>query len=144
GHEEGGVPLIEALCRRLRVPNDYRDLAVLGARQHANIHRAAELRADTLLKLLESSDAFRRPQRFAELLQVCESDARGRTGMHSRAYPQSAYLQQIREAAAAVTIPEAERAGLSGQQIGALLHTRRMEAIAQVREALRGSVQEAL
>src|SRR5581483_3502651 len=58
GHEEAGVPLIEELCNRLKVPNAYRELAVLTARYHAQVHRAAELRPNTLLKLLETVAAF--------------------------------------------------------------------------------------
>src|SRR5262249_52592268 len=72
GHEEAGVPLVEALCQRLRVPTGFRELAVLGARHHAVVHRAAELRPDTVLRLLEASDALRRPERFGELMLVCE------------------------------------------------------------------------
>ncbi len=144
GHEEAGVPLIEAFCKRLRVPNEYRELGILGARHHANVHRAAELRPETLLKVLESCDAFRRPERFAELLQVCESDARGRKDLQARPYPQSGYLQSIRAAAAAVTLSAQDREGLTGPQIGALLRTRRLEAVRQVREALRASVHDTL
>ena len=67
GHEELGVPLIEALATRLRVPNECRELAVLAARHHGNVHRAAELRPQTVLELLEKTDAFRRPERFARV-----------------------------------------------------------------------------
>ncbi|HVO46125.1 MAG TPA: multifunctional CCA addition/repair protein [Steroidobacteraceae bacterium] len=133
GHEEAGVPLVEALCQRLKVPNGYRELAVLGARHHAVIHRAAELRADTILKLFETADAFRRPERFAELLLVCEADARGRTGLEDRPYPQADYLRTARDAAAAVTLTDEERAGLPGPAIGALLRTRRLAAVSAVK-----------
>jgi tRNA nucleotidyltransferase (CCA-adding enzyme) len=134
GHEEGGVPLVEALSQRLRVPNGYRDLAVLGARHHAVVHRAAELRADTMLKLFESTDAFRRPERFAELLLVCESDARGRTGLETKPYPQAAYLLRARDAAAAATLTEEDRAGLQGPAIGAKIREKRLAAVSQVKE----------
>ncbi|MGA7822851.1 MAG: multifunctional CCA addition/repair protein, partial [Steroidobacteraceae bacterium] len=87
GHEEAGVPLIEALASRLKVPGAYRDLAILAARTHTLVHRALELRAATVLKLLEDADAFRRPERFAELLVACEADARGRTGLEAEPYP---------------------------------------------------------
>src|ERR1700704_3775125 len=76
GHEGAGVPLIEALSARLKVPNAHRELAVLAARHHTLVHRAAELKPATVLTLLEDCDAFRRPQRFAELLLACEADAR--------------------------------------------------------------------
>jgi tRNA nucleotidyltransferase (CCA-adding enzyme) len=135
GHEEAGVPLVEALSQRLRVPNGYRELAVLGARHHAVVHRAAELRADTMLKLFESTDAFRRPERFAELLLVCESDARGRTGLEARPYPQAAYLQRARDAAAAAALSDEERAGLQGPAIGEKIRAKRLAAVTKVKEA---------
>jgi len=135
GHEELGVPLIEALCERLKVPNGHRELAVLAGRYHTHVHRAGELKAATLLTLLENCDAFRRPERFAELLLACEADARGRTGLESAPYPQVAYLQQVRAAAAAVALTEEERRGLKGAEIGAELRRRRLEAIAAARPA---------
>jgi tRNA nucleotidyltransferase (CCA-adding enzyme) len=136
GHEEAGVPLVETLAQRLKVPNGYRELAVLGARHHAVIHRAAQLRPDTMLKLFEATDAFRRPERFAELLLVCESDARGRTGLEANPYPQADYLQRAREAAAAVTLSAEDRAGLQGPAIGEKLRAKRLEAIKSVKRSL--------
>src|ERR1700683_859299 len=92
GHEESGVPLIEALCDRLKVPNAQRELAVLAARYHALVHRAQELKPATVLKLLDASDAFRRPERFAELLGACEADARRRSGREGEPDPQADFL----------------------------------------------------
>ncbi|MGH8140728.1 MAG: multifunctional CCA addition/repair protein [Steroidobacteraceae bacterium] len=134
GHEEGGVPLVEALSQRLKVPTAYRELAVLGARHHAVVHRAAQLRADTMLKLLESTDAFRRPERFSELLRVCESDARGRAGLEERPYPQADYLQRVRDAAAAVTLSDEDRQGLQGAAIGERLRAKRLAAVSEAKE----------
>jgi tRNA nucleotidyltransferase (CCA-adding enzyme) len=135
GHEEAGVPLIEDLCDRLRIPNAYRELAVLTARHHASVHRAAELRPSTVLKLLETVDAFRRPDRFRELLLACESDARGRTGLESQPYPQREYLLRVRDAAAAVTLSEEERQSLKGPFLGERLREKRLAAITSVKEA---------
>jgi tRNA nucleotidyltransferase (CCA-adding enzyme) len=137
GHEEAGVPLVEALCQRLRVPNGLRELAVLGARHHAVIHRAAELRPDTMLKLFESTDAFRRPERFAELLLVCESDARGRTGLENQPYPQAEYLRRARDAAAAAQLSDEERAGLPGAEIGVKIRAKRLDAVTRVKQQQR-------
>ena len=78
---------------RLRVPNHLRELAVMTARYHTHVHRAAELRADTVLNTLEGCDALRRPERFADFLLACEADARGRTGLEDRGYPQREYLR---------------------------------------------------
>jgi tRNA nucleotidyltransferase (CCA-adding enzyme) len=138
GHEEAGVPLVEALSERLRVPNGFRELAVLGARHHAVVHRAAELRADTMLKLFETTDAFRRPERFNELLLVCESDARGRTGLEDNPYPQAAYLRRARDAAAAVQLSAEDRAGLKGPDIGAKIRALRLAAVTSVKKEFAG------
>jgi tRNA nucleotidyltransferase (CCA-adding enzyme) len=129
GHEGAGVPVIEALCERLRVPNELRELAVLTAKYHTHVHRAAELRPKTVLELFEHTDAFRRPERFKEFLLACELDARGRTGLEQREYPQAERLSRARDLAAAVLLTAAEREGLSGQQIGELLRRRRLASI---------------
>ena len=134
GHEERGVAPITALSQRLRAPNDCRELALLTARQHTLVHRAAELRAVTVMQLLVQTDALRRPERFGELLLACECDARGRAGLEARPYPQAAYLHEALAAAAAATLSAQERAGLAGPQIGAALQERRLAAVAAVRE----------
>ena len=135
GHEEAGVALVEALSDRLKVPTGYRELAVLTCRHHASVHKAAELRPTTILTLLETADAFRRPERFAELLLACESDARGRTGLENRPYPQAAYLAKARDAAAAVTLTDEERAGLVGREIGEKIRAIRLAEITSVKNS---------
>lgn len=102
GHEQRSVALLEAVCKRLRVPTDCRDLAVVVAREHGNIHRSEEFGAAALTRLLERCDALRKPARFAEALQACEADARGRLGFEAREYPQTARLMMALEAAASV------------------------------------------
>jgi tRNA nucleotidyltransferase (CCA-adding enzyme) len=92
GHEAKSVALVKEISERLRVPADCRDLALLVARYHGDIHRALELRPETILKILESTDAFRRPERFVEILQACESDFRGRPGYEQRDYPASDFF----------------------------------------------------
>jgi tRNA nucleotidyltransferase (CCA-adding enzyme) len=93
GHEGRSVDLLKPLCERLRVPNECRDLAVLVAREHGNIHRVMEMGAAALVRLFERSDALRKPARFAEALQACESDARGRLGFEAAEYPQAERLR---------------------------------------------------
>lgn len=102
GHEAKSVERVRALCERVRVPADCRDLAIAVARDHGNVHRALELRASTVVELLERVDAFRRPQRFTEFLQGCECDFRGRPGFETREFPAPAYLMQAFAAARAV------------------------------------------
>jgi tRNA nucleotidyltransferase (CCA-adding enzyme) len=133
GHEQRSVELIEALCERLRVPGEYRDLSVLVARYHGNAHRAFELRPDTILSMFEKADAFRRPERFAQALLACEADARGRLGLEQTPYPQRQYLHDAQAAAAAVKPGGAELAQLKGPGIADWLRARRLEAIAAMR-----------
>jgi tRNA nucleotidyltransferase (CCA-adding enzyme) len=135
GHEDAGVALVETLAARLRVPNHLRELAVVTARYHTHVHRAFELRADTVLKTLEACDALRRPERFADFLLACEADARGRQGLEERSYPQRAYFAAARAAVADVMLPPDERAGLSGEQIGQELRKRRLAAVETLKAA---------
>ncbi len=98
-HESRSLPLVDALCSRLKVPTALRELAHMTAKQHTNVHRAKELRTDTLLRLLEDCDAFRRPERFSEMLFACQCDAQGRTGLEHSPYPQRDYLEAARAVA---------------------------------------------
>ncbi|MBS0396231.1 MAG: multifunctional CCA addition/repair protein [Proteobacteria bacterium] len=129
GHEARGAQLIEALAARLRIPVDYRELAVLVARHHGLAHRALELRPATVLELLEHCDALRRPERFEEFLLACEADLRGRTGFEERDYPQGRFLRAALAAVQPVALDPAERGGLDGAAIGARLRERRLEAL---------------
>jgi tRNA nucleotidyltransferase (CCA-adding enzyme) len=137
GHEERSVALIEALCARLRLPSDYRELAVLVARYHGLVHRAFELRPKTLLQFMERADAFRRPERFAQVLLACEADARGRTGMENNPYPQRGYVGAARDAAAAIKPSADDIAAHSGAKIAERLHERRVHAIAELADYLK-------
>jgi len=136
-HGERGAKIIEQLASRLRIPNECRDLAVLVSRYHCLAHRAAELRADTILKLLEHLDAFRRPQRFEAFLVACEADLRGRTGFEHRAYPQATLLRAACDAGAAVEVDRSP--GLSGEEIGRRLRQTRLQAVTAARAALKQS-----
>ena len=92
GHEARSVQLADAVCKRLRIPNECRDLALMTAREHGNVARAMELKASTMVALFERCDAFRKPQRFLDMLQAVECDLRGRTGFRDQPFPQHAWL----------------------------------------------------
>lgn len=132
-HEERSVALIESLARRLALPVEYRELAVIVARFHGIVHRALELRPKTVLEFLERADAIRRPDRFARALLACEADARGRTGLETRPYPQRAYLCEARDAVAAVKPTSEELATITGAGIAEQLRRRRLRAIVDLR-----------
>jgi len=102
GHETKGVALVEAICERLRVPIECRDVARLVARYHGDMHRVEQLRADTMLGLLERCDALRRPERFELILLACEADYRGRLGWEERPYAAAARWRAMLAAVRAV------------------------------------------
>lgn len=132
GHEERSVKLVEALSDRLKVPRDLRELAVIVARHHGLVHKVEELRAGTILKLLEQTDAFRRPQRFELFLLACEADHRGRTGLEDTPFPQADYLRRAFAAANAIDPRSLGIEGLEGAKIGAQIHDARLDAVKQV------------
>lgn len=135
GHEARSVTLIKAMATRLAVPNSCRDLAALCAEFHTHCHRAFELRTKTLLKVCERTDAFRRPDRFERFLKVCEADARGRTGLEDRDYPQADYFRRVAQAAREVETEDIIGGDLSGQAIGNEIHARRLAAIRNIRQS---------
>lgn len=139
GHEERSVDLIQALCQRLAVPNRFRDLGIAVARNHGLCHRALELRPVTLLKMLESIDAFRRGERVSDFLDACEADARGRTGLEDEPYPQRELVLAAWRAARAVDAravagPGGAGDGLVGEQLGEAIRNARLAAVAAARE----------
>ena len=129
GHENSGVALVKALCTRLRVPKECADLAVLATRYHGDIHRAQQLRADTVAKLLGAVDAYRRPERFAQLLQACVADARGRLGFEQVAYPQMDYMQAALAVAAGINTAVIVAAVTNPAQMGERVTAARVAAL---------------
>ncbi len=99
GHEERSVKLAREVCARLKVPSEVRDLTLLTAAEHGNVHRSQEFGAAAIVRLLERCDAFRKPERFAQLLLACEADKSGRKGLEASDYPQAKHLMQALEAA---------------------------------------------
>lgn len=129
GHEKRGAELVLAMAKRLKIPNEFRDLGALTAAHHTRVHQAMEARPGTLLELLQQTDAFRRGTRFQQMLLACEADARGRLGLETRPYPQRGRVQQALEAAAAVTGKPLAEAGFQGEELAAKLRERRLQAI---------------
>lgn len=102
GHEARSVELVKDLCERIRSPNEARDLALLVARYHGDVHRSLELRPSTIAAMLQSVDAYRKPQRFEEFLQACACDFHGRPGYAEKPYPQAERLRRAFSAARSV------------------------------------------
>ncbi|MEM9208580.1 MAG: HD domain-containing protein, partial [Pseudomonadota bacterium] len=141
GHEKRSVRLIRGLAERLPIPVAYRELAVLVAEFHTHCHRAFELRAKTILKLLERTDAFRRPERFEKFLLSCEVDARGRAGFEDRPYPQSGYLAGALDAANAVDAASLATGETDGRKIGERIYRARLAAIERYRNAANDEIE---
>lgn len=129
-HEHRGLVPVKAVCKRLRVPGEHRDLALIACREHLNVHRLAELKPATVHDLIARCDGFRQPRRIERLATVCEADARGRTGRENDPYPQAALLRRLHAAALAVDTAPLRAAGLEGPAIGEALRRERIRAIA--------------
>ncbi len=138
GHEQRSVTLIEALAARYRIPNDYRDLALVVARYHGHCHRALELRPATIEHTLRALDALRRPERLDAFLLACEADHRGRTGLEDRPYPQAELLRLCLTAMRGVDPSTLVQQGLTGAALGEALRRQRVQAIAAIRQAFVG------
>jgi len=136
GHERRGIKLIRRLAERLPVPNACRDLGILVSEYHTHCHRAFELRAATILRMLEAADAFRRPRRFEQFLLACEADARGRRGLEDRNYSQADLLRGAFAAAGSVDAA-AIAAQHEGKAIGEAIRRERLNAV----EAFRAGFQ---
>ncbi len=129
GHEHTGLPLINQLCDRLKVPNDCRELALLVCEYHQLVHRALELKSTTVLKLFDAIDLWRKPARLDAILLSCTADLRGRTGFEQAEYRQADYLQALAGAAQRVSAKDMLAQGLKGEAIKQGLHRARLAAI---------------
>ncbi|CAM2812532.1 multifunctional CCA addition/repair protein [Vibrio rarus] len=133
-HCHSGLNIIEKLCQRLRVPNQYKELALHVCKQHSNIHRAKELKASTLLRVLDSFDVWRKPQILQQVLITCQADSQGRLGHDSTPYPQRDYVEAVYQEALAVNVQQVIQDGFSGKHIREELNKRRVEAIDKVKQ----------
>jgi tRNA nucleotidyltransferase (CCA-adding enzyme) len=132
GHEKAGVPLVDAVCRRLRAPNAAHDLARKVCLDHLNCHRVFEMRPDTVLRMLERLDVFRQPDVLPQFIAACEADYRGRGGRQDDIYHQGGYLTKAHRTAAAILARDLGMEGASGPEVGKRLRAARTEAIAKL------------
>jgi tRNA nucleotidyltransferase (CCA-adding enzyme) len=133
GHEIRSVDLLLPICERLRVPTECKQLAVVVAKEHGNIHRSDELDAKATLRLLERCDAIRKPQRFLEVLQACECDARGRLGLQDEKYTPAlrlaSALQKVLSVPTAEIAQQAMAEGKRTEQIGRAIAAARAQIL---------------
>lgn len=133
GHEQAGIKPTKSLCKRLKVPSYFQELAELTCEFHTHIHKAFELRAETVITLFNRFDVWRKPQRFQEFLQVCLADTRGRTGFENKDYPQIDYINQLLHAANEVDVQQVIADGFEKQEIRNELTKRRILAVKQTK-----------
>ena len=133
GHEQAGIKPTRTLCKRLKVPSYFQELAELTCEFHTHIHKAFELRAETVITLFNRFDVWRKPQRFQEFLQVCLADIRGRTGFENKDYPQIDYINQLLQAANEVDVQQVIADGFEKQEIRNELTKRRILAVKQTK-----------
>jgi tRNA nucleotidyltransferase (CCA-adding enzyme) len=133
GHEQRGVKLVEQVCQRLRAPRRHSELARAACLYHTHCHRALELRGKTLLKLLNATDALRRPDRFEAFLLACEADARGRLGLEQWDYPQANYLRRALAAALGINAAQFNDTELNGKALGDAISAQRIRVLDSLR-----------
>lgn len=131
GHEKAGIIPTRSLCKRLKVPTYYQELAELTCEYHTHVHKAFELRPETIMKLFNRFDIWRKPQRFQAFLIVCMADTRGRTGFEQQDYPQKDYLWQLYQAAKDVDVQFIIAEGFEKSCIRDELTKRRTQLIQQ-------------
>lgn len=137
GHEERGIALVQAVCDRLKVPAECRDLALMTAREHGNVGRSRDMRPATLQSMLERNDAFRKPKRFNDMLLAARCDCFGRSGLNDISFPQQAFLSEILAAASAVNAGEIAKAHAEqAQKIPEAIRLARIDAIRSAQRAL--------
>ena len=131
GHEQRSVDLLQVLCKRLRVPNDCKELAHIVAKFHGKVHQVAEMRPETLLKFLVETDAIRQPERFGDFLLACECDIRGRTGYETQAFEKADLLLGLLRAASAVDAGAVAKLQDTPDKIKQAVYEARLNALEQ-------------
>ncbi|MDD1626980.1 MAG: multifunctional CCA addition/repair protein [Methylococcaceae bacterium] len=132
GHEKIGLPILEKLCARLRVPNKFKALAMHVMQYHTHCHKAFELRASTLTDALAVLGAFKVNNMLSEFLLACEADAKGRTGLEHTPYPQAEMIKRAAKSAASIDTSAILNSELQGTQIGTAIRRLRIKAVAEV------------
>ena len=135
-HEARGADIVKIVCQRLRIPNDYRDLAERTARFHLHYHRALELKPATVVKTLEQLDAFRKPERFEKFLLASEADARGRPGYENKNLPQADYFRQTLAVSREVNVSELRDLGFENMALANKIKEVRIDAVKKLKATM--------
>jgi len=133
GHEAAGIPLVKAVCERLKVPTHYKKLALIVCRWHLHSHTAFELRPSSINKLLLNTAAYQQPSVFEKFLQACQADATGRLGKEFAEYSQANYLRACLASAQKVDIKALIAKGFTGESLGNEINQHRIKLIKRVK-----------
>jgi tRNA nucleotidyltransferase (CCA-adding enzyme) len=131
GHEQRSVDLLQVLCKRLRVPNDCKELAHIVAKFHGKVHQVEEMRPETLLQFLVETDAIRQPERFGDFLLACECDIRGRTGYETQVFEKADLLLSLLKAASEVDAGAVAKLQDTPDKIKQAVYEARLNALEQ-------------
>ena len=134
GHETAGLPLIEALCSRLRVPSSHKTLALKVCQFHLHAHKAFELKPSTILKLFNQLDVWRKPEEFDDFLLCCQADFTGRLGFETRDYQQKDFLYSAYEVLKKVTAKPFVAQGLKGMAIKAAINQQQLDELKRYKQ----------
>ncbi len=129
GHEDRSHDLVIDLCKQYRIPKRFSELARLTAKYHTHIHKAFDIKAKTVLKVMTACDVYRKPERFSQMLLACKADSRGRTGFEENEYSQLEFYEQAAEICRAVEVKDIIAEGITGVRIKEELHKKRMSAL---------------
>lgn len=129
GHEQKGVPLVEKMCARLRVPNHFKALALHVTQYHTHCHKVRELRASTLVDLLQTLGAFKQENHVEGFILACEADARGRLSFENTVYESGNFFRQAVRIATETDTSVALNQGLEGKKIGEAIRQLRVQAL---------------
>jgi tRNA nucleotidyltransferase (CCA-adding enzyme) len=136
GHEQRGVKLVTSFCKRWKVPKAHTELALITTEYHTHIHRAFDLKPNTLLKLFTKTDVFRKPERFKKMLQACLSDVRGRTDFENNPYPQATFINQLADKLCHADISQIIQSNLDGKALGEAIQNLRLDLIKSEKQVL--------
>ena len=134
GHESSGLPLVEKICKHLKVPTHYKQLALKVCEFHLHCHKAFELKPSTILKMFDKLDVWRKPEDFEFFLMACKADFLGRLGFENRPYPQAILLQKAADSARRITAKAFVEEGLKGFAIKEAMAKARLDAITNIKQ----------
>ena len=129
GHEERSFNLVREVCKRIKVPNDCKELAQIVAKFHGKLYQSLQMKPSTLLSFLIELDAIRQPARFKDFLKACEADSRGRTGLENCATPAADLMVKVLEAATSIDAGAVAREFSEPEKIKTAVFGARLDAV---------------